>query len=106
MIGHNSNSWFNGSTAEQAVRPTHVKSLLEEMGAGVESVAEQYCTAIAYYCWEWAEIKAERMMHGKMNDKMLSNIMKARHILQPGCCPSHSGLIVDLELAGLLSEVE
>jgi len=105
-MGHNSKGYFDGSTAERAVQSTQVKSLLDEMGAGVESVAEQYCTAIAFYCWEWEEIRAERMERGKMNDKMLANIMKVNHVLEPGCCPGHSGLIVDLELAGLLSEVE
>lgn len=91
-VGHNSREWFDGTTAARAVPPTHVPGLCEQTGCSEESTVEQYCAAIDAYVND---------LHG-FTENMLWTILAARHPIHPGCCPGHSGLILDLELAGLL----
>lgn len=86
----NSAQWFDGSTAARAIPPTHVASLCEQLDISIESTTEQYCAAIAAYC------------AGELREKLLWPILAARHPIQPGCCQGHTGLVIDLELAGLL----
>lgn len=74
------------------VQPTHVPGLCEQTGCSEESTVEQYCAAIDAYVND---------LHG-FTENMLWTILAARHPIHPGCCPGHSGLILDLELAGLL----
>lgn len=103
-VGHNSAGHFDGSTAARAVPPTHVASLCEQMGCSEESTSEQFVAAVKFYIWEWEQIHTDKMLarDAKMGDVMLLDIMAARHPIHPGCCVGHTGLVIDLELAGLL----
>lgn len=86
----NSHAWFDGSTAARAIPPTHVAGLCEQSGISDESTTEQYCAAIAAYCV------------GELREKHLWPILAAKHPIHPGCCLGHVGLVIDLEVAGLL----
>lgn len=91
-IGSNSVVYFDGSAADRALPPKHVASLCEQVGCSEESTTEQYCAAITAYA---AGIP-------RFTEKMLWSILSAHHPIHPGCCLGHTGLVIDLEVAGLL----
>lgn len=78
----------------ECTQPKHVPSWCEENKISEESTAEQFDAAIQAYINDVPGF----------TEKMLWIILAARHPICPGCCPGHLGLVVDLEIAGLLSE--
>lgn len=83
-----------GDSVDRAIPPKHVPSWCEENKISEESTAEQFDAAIQAYVNDVPGF----------TEKMLWIILASRHPICPGCCPGHLGLVVDLEIAGLLSE--